>query len=235
MSRQQPPQPAAKALDPVIPKEYWMSDRSCTTCYECNRHFTLLVRRHHCRLCGRIFCNGCCPKTSVAQAVGPPVKMRACSHCLATQSREASSEKTDGATPRLAPAGAEEDKDATGGAPASAATPISKSLSHRNLVSGTDPGEDATFSRTLEQGTPQLGPTDASERLRSASPTGPYEHSFVHRVLNDTEVDVLSVLHNAAFTHLFGITRQQLLRGGVKASLYGIPSSKSTESSKRKQ
>lgn len=149
--------------------------------------------------------------------------MRACSHCLATQSSEASAEKADSATPRLAAAAggaaAEDDRDASGASPAPASTPISKSISHRNLVSGTDQGEDNQFSRTLEPGTPQqMGPSEVSERVRSASPSGPYEHSFVHRVLNNTEVDVLGLLHNAAFTHLFGITRQQLLRSGVFAS-----------------
>ncbi|WP_458439374.1 FYVE zinc finger domain-containing protein, partial [Klebsiella pneumoniae] len=34
-----------------------MPDQSCRVCYECDSQFTLFNRKHHCRLCGRIFCN----------------------------------------------------------------------------------------------------------------------------------------------------------------------------------
>lgn len=37
----------------------WMPDRLCKTCYSCDLPFTFLRRRHHCRICGQVFCNAC--------------------------------------------------------------------------------------------------------------------------------------------------------------------------------
>ena len=37
----------------------WIKDEHCARCFSCNATFTLFNRRHHCRLCGRIFCDTC--------------------------------------------------------------------------------------------------------------------------------------------------------------------------------
>lgn len=44
------------------PEENWLPDRQVITCmgHECNVSFSFFNRRHHCRLCGRIFCAACC-------------------------------------------------------------------------------------------------------------------------------------------------------------------------------
>ncbi|KAL5572283.1 hypothetical protein UlMin_021880 [Ulmus minor] len=36
-----------------------MPDQSCRVCYECDCQFTIFNRRHHCRICGRVFCARC--------------------------------------------------------------------------------------------------------------------------------------------------------------------------------
>ncbi|MBN3281115.1 FYV1 kinase, partial [Polyodon spathula] len=41
-------------------KQYWMPDSQCKECYDCSEKFTTFRRRHHCRLCGQIFCSRCC-------------------------------------------------------------------------------------------------------------------------------------------------------------------------------
>ncbi|VDM14508.1 unnamed protein product, partial [Wuchereria bancrofti] len=41
-------------------RRYWMPDSSGRECYECQERFTAFRRRHHCRLCGQIFCSKCC-------------------------------------------------------------------------------------------------------------------------------------------------------------------------------
>ena len=38
----------------------WTDDNSVNSCHNCKTDFTFLNRRHHCRLCGKIFCNTCC-------------------------------------------------------------------------------------------------------------------------------------------------------------------------------
>lgn len=37
----------------------WVSDYTVTVCYACSKKFTLINRKHHCRLCGNIFCAEC--------------------------------------------------------------------------------------------------------------------------------------------------------------------------------
>ena len=44
-------------------RRYWMPDKACKECSECSSKFSWFLRRHHCRICGRIFCNACCYKT----------------------------------------------------------------------------------------------------------------------------------------------------------------------------
>ena len=50
----------AHALQDSDLKQYWMPDSQCKECYDCNEKFTTFRRRHHCRLCGQIFCSRCC-------------------------------------------------------------------------------------------------------------------------------------------------------------------------------
>ena len=40
-------------------KDFWMPDRLCKVCYGCEDAFTMYRRKHHCRMCGQIFCNQC--------------------------------------------------------------------------------------------------------------------------------------------------------------------------------
>lgn len=37
----------------------WIPSNDVVTCLDCGIAFSFLVRRHHCRLCGRIFCSNC--------------------------------------------------------------------------------------------------------------------------------------------------------------------------------
>lgn len=36
-----------------------MPDKYCKNCYGCEEAFTMYRRRHHCRMCGQVFCNNC--------------------------------------------------------------------------------------------------------------------------------------------------------------------------------
>jgi hypothetical protein len=40
-------------------RQHWMPDQLCKQCYSCDTQFTVFRRRHHCRLCGQVFCNNC--------------------------------------------------------------------------------------------------------------------------------------------------------------------------------
>ena len=38
---------------------HWENDNDVHNCRICNIRFTLITRKHHCRICGRIICNNC--------------------------------------------------------------------------------------------------------------------------------------------------------------------------------
>lgn len=66
-----------------------MPDHSCRVCYECDSQFTLFNRKHHCRLCGRVFCGTCTANSVPApQSTDDPgtsleerEKIRVCNYC----------------------------------------------------------------------------------------------------------------------------------------------------------
>lgn len=57
-------------------KRYWMPDSACKECSECGTKFNIIVRRHHCRICGRIFCNACCSLTIPGMKLRPDLQVR---------------------------------------------------------------------------------------------------------------------------------------------------------------
>ena len=46
-------------------KQCWTADEAVTHCSKCGVEFTWLLRRHHCRSCGEIFCYKCCSNVDV--------------------------------------------------------------------------------------------------------------------------------------------------------------------------
>ncbi|KAG4940042.1 hypothetical protein JHK87_043913 [Glycine soja] len=74
--------------EPVnVSRDFWMPDQSCRVCYECDSQFTLFNRKHHCRLCGRIFCNKCttnsvpAPFSNQRNSWDELEKIRVCNYC----------------------------------------------------------------------------------------------------------------------------------------------------------
>ncbi|KAF2621551.1 hypothetical protein BU25DRAFT_435478 [Macroventuria anomochaeta] len=53
------PRPFRRESDLVLPP--WQPDSHVTHCPVCNRQFTFLFRKHHCRKCGRVVCSQCSP------------------------------------------------------------------------------------------------------------------------------------------------------------------------------
>ncbi|KAM8858019.1 1-phosphatidylinositol 3-phosphate 5-kinase isoform 1-T1 [Synchiropus picturatus] len=62
-------------------KQYWMPDSQCKECYDCHEKFTTFRRRHHCRLCGQIFCSRCCNQEIPGKFMGYTGDLRACTYC----------------------------------------------------------------------------------------------------------------------------------------------------------
>ncbi|KAJ2767534.1 hypothetical protein IWQ56_003293, partial [Coemansia nantahalensis] len=63
----------------------WDPDENANHCYICFREFTLFMRRHHCRACGKIVCNACSRKNIVfvGHESTEAKEGRGCDQCIA--------------------------------------------------------------------------------------------------------------------------------------------------------
>ncbi|XP_063222322.1 1-phosphatidylinositol 3-phosphate 5-kinase isoform X2 [Bacillus rossius redtenbacheri] len=62
-------------------KQYWMPDSVSKECYYCGERFTTFRRRHHCRVCGQIFCSRCCNQVIPGKIMGCTGDLRVCAYC----------------------------------------------------------------------------------------------------------------------------------------------------------
>lgn len=58
-----------------------MPDKICKVCYDCGEFFTFFRRRHHCRLCGQIFCGQCSSAFVDGVPHGFSGPVRVCNFC----------------------------------------------------------------------------------------------------------------------------------------------------------
>ncbi|XP_036724112.1 FYVE and coiled-coil domain-containing protein 1 isoform X2 [Balaenoptera musculus] len=61
-------------------EERWLGDTEANYCFDCKREFSWMVRRHHCRICGHIFCYYCCNNYAVSKHSSK--KERCCQACF---------------------------------------------------------------------------------------------------------------------------------------------------------
>uniref|UniRef100_A0A0N5B3S2 FYVE-type domain-containing protein n=1 Tax=Strongyloides papillosus TaxID=174720 RepID=A0A0N5B3S2_STREA len=74
----------------------WIDDKEADSCMLCNTKFSLLLRRHHCRSCGRVLCNSCCnQRKSLRFANDESKKFRVCESCIKTINRVEEIEKRE--------------------------------------------------------------------------------------------------------------------------------------------
>ncbi|KAK0404001.1 hypothetical protein QR680_017234 [Steinernema hermaphroditum] len=76
-------------------KRYWMPDSTGKECYECQEKFTAFRRRHHCRLCGQIFCSKCSSAQVPGALLGYMGDLRLCSYCARIVESYLSAQKDD--------------------------------------------------------------------------------------------------------------------------------------------
>lgn len=73
-----------------VSRDFWMPDHTGGVCYDCCVEFNLFTRRHHCRLCGRIFCYQCIKNSLLGHAsfnqtltcIQEGEKTKLCSFCI---------------------------------------------------------------------------------------------------------------------------------------------------------
>lgn len=95
------------ALEANQSRQHWMPDSNCKECYECGQQFSTFRRRHHCRVCGQIFCWRCCRQFVSGKVLDRPGELRCCNFCAKVIASSDQWEKT--ALPQPADWEAQED------------------------------------------------------------------------------------------------------------------------------
>ncbi|KAG6461690.1 hypothetical protein O3G_MSEX012782 [Manduca sexta] len=77
----------------VPPKDQWTEDYSTDRCMMCRTSiFSMIIRRHHCRRCGRLVCHACSRNRMQVPTYPSGVKFRVCDDCYTqTMNRKAQS------------------------------------------------------------------------------------------------------------------------------------------------
>lgn len=58
----------------------WVKDSEASNCFGCQTAFSLFLRRHHCRMCGGVFCHKCSDKQLVLKP--GEAAQRVCNQCF---------------------------------------------------------------------------------------------------------------------------------------------------------
>jgi hypothetical protein len=73
--------PASTLRQRASSKQFWMPDSRVTMCYECLAPFSVIKRKHHCRICGQIFCWKCSNNFISGEKWGYNGTVRVCEYC----------------------------------------------------------------------------------------------------------------------------------------------------------
>ena len=60
----------------------WIKDKAVKSCLECNKKFTVIRRRHHCRHCGSCVCSSCSASRIEIPRLGYKRGVRVCNSCF---------------------------------------------------------------------------------------------------------------------------------------------------------
>lgn len=90
-------------------RQDWMPDQLCKLCHGCEAPFTVFRRRHHCRLCGQVFCSSCAANFVQVE----DSTLRSCARCFEEWEQSQIGDKAmhGGSTIQLQPSPAHVDHD----------------------------------------------------------------------------------------------------------------------------
>eukprot|EP01119_Soliformovum_irregulare_P000489 TRINITY_DN1033_c0_g1_i1.p1 TRINITY_DN1033_c0_g1~~TRINITY_DN1033_c0_g1_i1.p1 ORF type:complete len:423 (+),score=99.05 TRINITY_DN1033_c0_g1_i1:65-1333(+) len=84
-----PMAPPAVVLPPDVSfRPPWQPDNQVSSCNSCQKGFSLFKRKHHCRACGKIYCDDCTKKTTKILNLGYDENpVRVCDGCYSSASQ----------------------------------------------------------------------------------------------------------------------------------------------------
>ena len=72
-------------FDGMVPLPVWVEDFFIEACMNCEKKFKVTRRKHHCRMCGQIFCSKCSNFFAIIPQMGIYSKVRICVNCKMSQ------------------------------------------------------------------------------------------------------------------------------------------------------
>ncbi|XP_029972295.1 zinc finger FYVE domain-containing protein 21 isoform X1 [Salarias fasciatus] len=66
----------------------WVPDKECPRCMQCDTKFDFIRRKHHCRRCGRCFCDKCCSRKVALPRMCFVDPVRQCAECSLVSQKE---------------------------------------------------------------------------------------------------------------------------------------------------
>ncbi|PWA29799.1 hypothetical protein CCH79_00007777, partial [Gambusia affinis] len=66
----------------------WVPDKECPRCMQCDTKFDFIRRKHHCRRCGRCYCDKCCSKKVALPRMCFVDPVRQCAECSLVSQKE---------------------------------------------------------------------------------------------------------------------------------------------------
>uniref|UniRef100_A0A4W3J1B7 FYVE and coiled-coil domain autophagy adaptor 1 n=1 Tax=Callorhinchus milii TaxID=7868 RepID=A0A4W3J1B7_CALMI len=132
----------------------WLGDREVNHCLDCQSQFTWWLRRHHCRLCGRIFCYYCSNNFVMTKHSGK--RERCCKACWSEH---------NAVVQRFSDAGSSSTSDSPDESPSLS---TSERLASSNTETFTKP-DDATFDIITDEELNEIEENDCCPPIRSQS------------------------------------------------------------------
>ncbi|NXP37996.1 FYCO1 protein, partial [Leiothrix lutea] len=128
-------------------EQRWQGDTEVNHCLDCQREFSWMLRRHHCRMCGRIFCYYCCNNYMVTKPGGK--KERCCRACFNKPRVIVDSADDSGSSANQE------------GSPASLESPVSPSERAFVASEASKPPDDAAFDIITDEELCQVQESDS--------------------------------------------------------------------------
>ncbi|NWI43784.1 FYCO1 protein, partial [Picathartes gymnocephalus] len=208
-------------------EQRWQGDTEVNHCLDCQREFSWMVRRHHCRMCGRIFCYYCCNNYMVTKPGGK--KERCCRACFNKPRVIVDSTDDSGSSANQE------------GSPASLESPVSPSERAFDASEASKPPDDAAFDIITDEELCQVQESDSlhnesqMERdsldqsvtdLNSTCNSSTFDESEDWQVAQDAEI---CLLKSGEIMMKLPLTVEEILNFGesnrelfIKSSTYSV-------------
>ncbi|XP_006632243.1 zinc finger FYVE domain-containing protein 21 isoform X1 [Lepisosteus oculatus] len=72
----------------ALDEPQWVPDKECPRCMQCDAKFDFLTRKHHCRRCGKCFCDKCCSRKVSLPRMCFVDPVRQCAECSLVSQKE---------------------------------------------------------------------------------------------------------------------------------------------------